>query len=348
MTDQALQLLLPELQRINAPTVWYADENALPLVNAIAPHPELTVVTNRYDLYQAAQQQQLRAVFSDFVPADYPRKSFAKMIYRVSKEKTLVHHLFNQAAQLLEENGELIISGYKQEGIKTYADKLTKQLHAAGTLKKQGNGYYGRYSQFSAIHPLDDGAYAELQKVATESQDPDFFYSKPGQFGWQKIDKGSQLLLEQLQHLCSTLSPKPKTAVDLGCGYGWLFLNMDNYGFDHIWATDNNAAALSCAQKNAQRLNTTVTVLPSDAGNSIDTAVDLVVCNPPFHQGFAHSQALTTKFVHASSRLLKQTGQAIFVVNEFVGLEKAATGYFRQKKTLVQDQGFKVVLLTNT
>lgn len=246
--DSGLQQLLPELNKITQASLWYADESALPLIKAINLNPLLTLVSNRYDVYCCALENNLQAVFTDFTANDYPNHTIDKIIYRVSKEKALTHFLLNQSAQLLSPTGELIISGNKQDGIKSYGSKLNTQLKAQGKLKKQGDAYLGRYTSLNSAQLLNDQHYATLQKIDL-SGNTRSFYSKPGVFGWNKIDKGTQLLLKALEQCYPTLSPQPAFALDLGCGYGWIFLNIDHYNFASITATDNNAGALLSAQK---------------------------------------------------------------------------------------------------
>jgi 16S rRNA (guanine1207-N2)-methyltransferase len=344
-TDTAINLLLPELHNVQQPTFWYADDSAQAIVATLSPQPLLTLITNRYDIYQQASNKKINAIFSDFNPNDYPKIIPEKIVYRVSKEKALVHHLFNQAAKLLSPTGELLISGYKHDGIKTYADKLNKQLKATGTLKKQGAIYSGRFSQLSSQNCLDDQHYPVLQQLLGHTQNNKAFYSKPGVFGWNKIDTGTDLLLNALAKIYPDLTPKPKNALDLGCGYGWIFLNLDDYGLASITATDNNAAALLSAERNTSLIKTPATVIAGDCGNTITEAFDLILCNPPFHQGFAHAQALTEKFIRGCHQRLKPSGHLFIVSNEFIGIEKIAAPLFKQQTLLMQAQGFKVLLL---
>ena len=230
-----------------------------------------------------------------------------------------------------------------QEGIKTYATKLAKTLKASGKLKKNGLTYLGNFSQLNQHSPLDDQQYSKLRMVKPEHSVS--FFSKPGVFGWDKIDQGTVLLLEGLIGIFKDLTPQPKTALDLGCGYGWVALNIDGYNFESITATDNNIAALISAEANAKLMNTPLKVVASNCANHFTEKFDLVLCNPPFHKGFKHSQELTEQFLLACSKRLKPKGFGLFVVNEFIPLEKLSAKLFSQRKVLVQERGFKVILL---
>jgi len=152
-TDLALQAILPYLQNIREPTLWYADENAEALIDKVSANKLLTLVSNRYDIYEKAISKNINAIFSDFNPQDYfehhSQEKFAYIVYRISKEKALVNFLFNQATDLLTHDGKFIISGYKQEGIKSYAGNITKHLKAQGQLKKLGASDLGECCNLS-------------------------------------------------------------------------------------------------------------------------------------------------------------------------------------------------------
>ena len=171
-------------------------------------------------------------------------------------------------------------------------------------------------------------------------------WSKPGIFAWDRLDEGSCFLLE---HLADALAGRdiPRRGLDLGCGSGLLALALLSAGWSEIMATDNNAAALHATAHNLQ-LNTNSqhwTVQGADAGAGLQFSADLLLCNPPFHQGFAVDSSLTSKFLLAAHRLLSPRGQALFVVNGFIALEKLAAPLFGQVSTLADNRRFKVIRL---
>ena len=98
MIDNALQIIHSHLQSLTVPTLWFADENAQPLLKLIAYDKHLTIVTNRFDIYQQATIKGIPVVFSDFNIDDYPVQKFLQIVYRISKEKAQVHTIINQSA----------------------------------------------------------------------------------------------------------------------------------------------------------------------------------------------------------------------------------------------------------
>ena len=64
--------------------------------------------------------------------------------------------------------------------------------------------------------------------------------SKPGIFGWKKIDVGTRLLIEALP---DSIFDNQPTVLDLGCGYGLLSAYSASKGAT-VTATDNNTCLL--------------------------------------------------------------------------------------------------------
>lgn len=339
-------ILVPFLQHTDSTTLWFVDESVQQQLSFIKATPNLCIVTNRFDVYQQAKVLKHSVFFTDFDIQDFPAGPYDQIIYRIAKEKAQVHHIINLAAEYLSRNGQLIVVGTKQEGIKTYASKLIKELGASGSLKKKGNIYLGCFCELNSKVALDDQTYHSLQKIHCSETSFPYYYTKPGVFGWNKIDRGTQLLLQTLSKINSSL-PKISNVLDLGCGYGWIFLNLDQYNFTSIVATDNNAAAILAAKANQALIETPCSVVVSDCANTIDEQFDLVLCNPPFHQGFEHTQDLTKKFLSVCANKLKPSAQALVVVNEFIAVEKVAKSLFKEIKTLTHMKGFKVILLKN-
>jgi 16S rRNA (guanine1207-N2)-methyltransferase len=171
------------------------------------------------------------------------------------------------------------------------------------------------------------------------------FYSKPGLFGWDKIDQGSQFLGQYLPDVLLRYPRQPESLLDLGCGYGYLTLMTRDLLLSRRVATDNNAAALLAMQCNATHYGMQVDVVADDAGASISEHFDIILSNPPFHQGFSADSDLTDKFLKNTRRLLAREGAALMVVNAFIGIERIANQYFTRVETLANNGAFKLLLL---
>ena len=114
-----------------------------------------------------------------------------------------------------------------------------------------------------------------------------------------------------------------------------------------IVATDNCAAATTACQKNFAAFNIAGEVIADDCASSVSSTFDALLCNPPFHQGFKTDTRLTEKFVETAAQRVKDTGRALFVVNQFVPLERIAQTVFARSEKIAQADGFKLLVLSH-
>lgn len=139
------------------------------------------------------------------------------------------------------------------------------------------------------------------------------YLAAPGVFNGGRLDIGTRALLAVLDEL-----PDARTVVDLGCGSGILAARLaQRYTDADVIATDVSAAAVAAAARTAE-LNglPNVRVLRDDAGQGIpDSSVDLVLLNPPFHDGGAVHTGIASKLFASAARMLRPGGELWTVYN---------------------------------
>jgi len=347
MTDLSFQLLQKALHQCEGNSLWLVDEN-IDLSQPVSIPDNIIAISNRFDIQQALLKRAVDCTFNDFDFSGIKDDTLNNIFFRVSKEKAVVHHIINQAARTLKTDGKLYLSGYKNDGIKTYADKAQELLQGKS---ERGNG--GKSSHLFILSKkdinteknLDDKDYRSLRILA--QPDGSELFTKPGQFGWNKIDKGSEFLIDELPGFLDGLKKPPQTLLDLGCGYGYLTLMAEKtLNLNRLVATDNNAAAILSCQKNVQPFTIDVDVIADDCAEHINEKFDLILCNPPFHQGFSTDNSLTQRFAKQACRHLRSKGSAFFVVNQFISLEKTAKDYFNCIEVFASNKSFKLIKLT--
>ncbi len=351
--NELFLLLQPYLQT-NQPCLLVADENLIDIPFA-SLDSTVQVLSNRFYIAHQAQLANCKSLFNDFDFSAFASASFSRVIYRVSKEKPVAHHIINHSLRLLAVDGELILVGAKNEGIKTYARKAAHYFNARATITKHGN-YYIATIRTNSASPSDAESRLLSLKTPYENLAPTIicdditFYSKPGLFGWNKIDRGSALLAQHLNDFFASFPTPPQTLLDLGCGYGYLSVMAAQTQAENalrIVATDNCAAAIIACQKNFAAFNIAGEVVADDCAGGITDTFDALLCNPPFHQGFKTDSRLTEKFINAAAQHLVPSGRALFVVNQFVPLEKLARPVFARSEKIAAADGFKLVVLSN-
>ena len=375
--NPAFALLLPYLQneslletRLSDKQI--SDEQAPPLCLLVADEnlsgvdfttigSATEVISNRFDIAQLAITAGLSTQFNDFDFSAYPPGRFARICYRISKERAVVEHIIDQSVDLLCPDGELILCGAKNEGLKRYASVAAECFGSPANTRKHGAMYVARISKnTSDIEPVkqtDRSDYNQMIPVEMDSSiegNASFdntLYTKPGSFGAAKIDQGSAMLAAYLEAFFEDFQTPPQSLLDLGCGYGYLTVAAAQLEIareiTRIVATDNCAAAIITCQANMKRMNISAKVIADDCAQGISETFDAVICNPPFHQGFKTDSKLSEKFVRAAAEHLKPGGKALFVVNQFVPLEKVAARIFRNITVVQKDKGFKLITLSH-
>lgn len=136
-----------------------------------------------------------------------------------------------------------------------------------------------------------------------------------GAFAGAKLDIGTRLLLETLAAAPPTT--QPSTVIDLGCGTGILASwAARNWPAARIIATDRSSAAVRSATATAAANAVTVTAHRADAGAGLpDACADLVLLNPPLHEGREVDRTMANHLFAAAARLLAPGGELYTVFN---------------------------------
>ncbi len=347
MSNKCFDLLYDHYSRGSAREthLWLAGEAlTIPVECNLFNSDNNVVLSNRWP---KSQNNQKNFVFNDCdLSVVFNQWPVSRIYAAIPKEKAQLNFILNQAAQFLPEGGCFLLAGTKNQGIKSVA-KNAKALFGQADSQKYGNLYLitlvKTHSSINTDTLLDDQQYSSTRAIFDINDKA--VYSKPGVFGWNKIDPGSELLLSCLKDTLSTYVDRSIPVLDLGCGYGYLILSAAELGFTQLFATDNNAAALQALEQNTSVNSLNIQFWPDHIGQNTDKKFDLVLCNPPFHQGFEHDKTLTAEFTQQMAKLTSGTGKALVVTNQFIGIEAIAKGYFTHVTELKRSNGFKVVEL---
>ena len=342
--DPATTLVLAQSRQHDAQLLIIADEQ---LATLTSPPTEtrLQYLSNRVDVATALHRHGARVDLSDFDFSCYAVGQFDRIIYRISKEKAVVHHIINSAARILPHSGVLTLIGHKKEGLNSYSKNAAACFGGEIHRMRGALGYsavtFTRQDQLGRA--LNDSDYTDLRGTV-RGEDGRAFFSKPGIYGWQKIDRGSILLVDGLRGDIEDHARLEKPSIlDLGCGYGYLSVMAALLTGGSVVATDNNIAAIAACEKNLDIHGIAGRVVADDCGKAIEETFDIIVCNPPFHQGFDTRHSITEDFLKQAGQRLAHSGVAYFVVNQFIGIECKARPIFHRITEIKRQDGFKVL-----
>jgi len=163
----------------------------------------------------------------------------------------------------------------------------------------------------------------------------------PSVFAQGKLDEGTRLLIEALQ-----VQPADE-ALDIGCGAGYLGLHIArqaNRG--HVTMVDASLATVALAQRNITESGLpNINVLPSDGAQAVlSQHFDLVVTNPPFHQGGIQTTEIAERFIREAAHVLRPQGRFYLVANRFLKYEPTLKAHFNNVTEVGGNTRFKVLL----
>jgi 16S rRNA (guanine1207-N2)-methyltransferase len=167
-----------------------------------------------------------------------------------------------------------------------------------------------------------------------------------GVFAGAKVDRGTRALLAALPGAV----PDATTALDLGSGTGVLAVALAaaRPGLTVV-AADQSAAAVASAAATvaANGLGDRVRVVRDDAAGSLpEGSVDLVVCNPPFHQGAAVSETLAERLFTGAARVLRPGGELWCVYNSHLPHRDALRRIVGPTRQVTRDPSFTITAST--
>ncbi len=162
------------------------------------------------------------------------------------------------------------------------------------------------------------------------------FFVDKGVFSNTKIDFGTKLLLENIEHISGDV-------LDLGCGYGviGIYLNL-NYECN-VDMVDINKRALHLTKMNIKEYKiSNISVFESDAYSNIEKNYDVIITNPPIRAG----KEKVYEILIGAKNHLKDNGKLYFVMRKDQGakstIEKLKEHY---KITILEkSKGFFIIL----
>jgi len=162
-------------------------------------------------------------------------------------------------------------------------------------------------------------------------------------FSRESIDIGTRFLLEHLPQCVSG-----ERVVDLACGNGILGLHLAKQQPQiDLRFFDESFMALRSAQENCETHLTEQTKTCFTADNCLesadDSSADLVINNPPFHQGQVVGDYLAWQMFKDAYRVLDTKGRLVIVGNRHLGYHVKLKKIFGNAKQVASNKKFVII-----
>ena len=272
---------------------------------------------------------------SPSIPCEHA--AFDMVMLAAPKNQIETLYLMAQGLQALKPGGVLVVAAENKAG----GGRLVKNFGHFGLGDIQNETRNKARVVWAENNALNDEALKRAIKDGSpQSVCEEEFYSCPGIYGWNKIDKGSALLV---QHLPDDLSGN---GADFGCGYGYLgtyILQRENVKALHN--LDADWRALEMCRKNLAGIKSEAFVefaWEDLTQRTMLQALDFIVMNPPFHEGKSTDILIGEGFIASAAHSLKRGGRLFMVANKHLPYEQVLQQNFSDVQKPCEGQGFKV------
>jgi 16S rRNA (guanine1207-N2)-methyltransferase len=161
-------------------------------------------------------------------------------------------------------------------------------------------------------------------------------WSQPGLFNWDRIDPGSQLLLNHLPAL-------EGRGADLGCGFGVLARALrSSTKPPQLILIDIDQRALTMARRNVPGEGVSTLWADVRTAANLPTGLDFVVMNPPFHDEGEDDTSLGQAFIQKAAAMLRAGGVLWLTANRHLPYEATLKPLFQTVDQVATANGFKI------
>lgn len=163
-------------------------------------------------------------------------------------------------------------------------------------------------------------------------------------FARESLDIGARLFLEHLPEIKAN-----QQVIDLGCGNGVLGLSaLSQQPEAQISFYDESFMAVASAQANIEQnlpsqLNQCQFVVDDCLTSAPTNGVDIILCNPPFHQQQATTDHIAWQMFNDSFKALKKGGQLRIVGNRQLGYHVKLKRIFGNCQTIASNKKFVIL-----
>jgi 16S rRNA (guanine1207-N2)-methyltransferase len=239
------------------------------------------------------------------------------------------------ALRHVDAGGLILVAGAKEDGVQSLQKRLMQMNIPCDHMPK----YHGVVFWFQ--RPVDiDPIIAKLVKPIDRIEGR--FATAAGQFSHEKVDEASELLASRLP------SDFRGAAADFGAAWGYLSVALAEKapGLKNIDLFEADFEALENAKINMENNCPDIQARffwHDLAAEDVRDKYDLVIMNPPFHEGHAADPSIGQAFIRRAASALKIGGQLMLVANRGLPYEPVLAECFKFTGETCRNARFKVL-----
>ena len=256
-------------------------------------------------------------------------ESFTAVTVRAPAGAVERRYVLAQALRVLAPGGRMTAFAPKDRG----GLRLKKELEALGCEVGESARRHNRICLVvrpAVIKGLDEAIKAGAPRRISE----DSLWTQPGVFSWDRLDAGTNALLQVLPEFSGA-------GADFGAGIGLLALNvLASSKVTKLSLVELDHRALEVSKRNVT--DPRAAFVWGDARQTELKDLDFVVSNPPFHEGGGEDKTLGQAFIASAAAALRKGGVLWMVANRHLPYEAILGESFAKVRLVAEGGGYKV------
>jgi len=271
-----------------------------------------------------------------------PQDKFDFILIKAPKTLAFLEDMLIRLQDNLTANTQVIISGMVKHLPASVWQLMARYIGVTAPSKavKKARLIYAQVdvgrivpvSPYPVYYPLDNKAYQICNHANI--------------FSHKNLDIGTRFFLEHLPQ-----DDKYQKVVDLGCGngvVGLIFAEKNPNAQLHF--VDESFMAVASAEENFKQAVTTCNA-SFQAGDALtdfaDKSMDLILCNPPFHQQNTVGGHIALRMFEQSKKVLKPGGELWVIGNRHLGYHASLKKYFSKVEVIESNAKFVIIKASN-
>lgn len=333
MLANTSQLLLRNISDLTGP-VLIVEPEADALGRNLRELGTVTCFTTDTAVKEQWQQAGVEVVFST-QPQFSAQYNTAVVFFPKSKE--LLADNLARISTALSNTANIYIVGDNKGGIKSLVNHVTKLGLNAHKLDNAKHCLW-----FALTGDLNQLTASKISQFSVEHQGHTLtIRSMPGVFNHGKLDTGTALLLQHLNHI------QDGRVLDFACGAGIIgaALKLQAPAIE-LYCSDISALAVTSTSATLAANQLNGQVLAADGLPAHPALFKHIVSNPPFHTGIKTDYSISEMFIAQSAAKLQVGGTLTLVANNHLAYQQLLEKTFGSVTVLAKANGFVVYQTT--
>ncbi|WP_454759962.1 class I SAM-dependent methyltransferase [Caulobacter segnis] len=256
-------------------------------------------------------------------------ESFSAVTVRAPAGAVERRFVLAQALRILAPGGRLTAFAPKDRG----GLRLKKELQALGCEVGESARRHNRICL--VVRPSEiTGLKEALASGAPRRISDDGLWTQPGVFSWDRLDAGTNALLQ-------VLPPFAGVGADFGSGIGILALNvLASPKVTKLTLVELDHRAVEVSKRNVT--DPRADFVWGDVRQAELKDLDFIVSNPPFHEGGGEDKTLGQAFITSAAGALRKGGTLWIVANRHLPYEAILGESFAKVRLVGEGSGYKV------